>query len=765
VWSASSLVFARDGRSLFVGSSVPSAQFAGSLHECRAVAQFGVPSGRLLAECGDQAWGSHQLALSPDGKTLASVGGDGSVELSDVAARRPVRRLEVSGRVPRPVAWSPDGAVVAVGGEDIKLWRAADGKLAGRLGEGHVSAYRVAFAPDGRLLVTADRDGPCVRLWDVSTGKTVARLKAGRCPNVAFAPDGRTLAADGEENGSVHLWQVPSGKLQRTLKGPGHRTRCLAFAPDGKALAAGFDTDELRVWVLDGPEKPQPLAWGPVSADAVAFSPDGKVLASGGRQGKVQLWDAATGKELYAAGGHRGAVCSLAYAPDGQTLASASYWDQTVRLWAPAEGRPLRQWTQSDDPFLIRFTAGGKRLLSTSVWQGGRMHLWETATGKELLAFPYQERPVLAAGESPAGAVVSASWAEGGTLRRWDASTGKQLAAARLPCDPGGPHHVALSRDARLLACGTGSAVVHLFDIPAWKAAGQVRLGTGEIVGPIAVSDRHLFAASSVGTVHLGELAAGKEVWNAQVGLAATCVGFSATGRLAAAGGQDCVEVFEVCGGGEVARFAGAGSGVECLAFAPDGRSLACGYRDTTILIWDLTGGRPVTRGGGLRWSSQEQQQLWADLESSDAGRAYRAVFRLVDASDRAVALLESKLRPAKVAADQIEAWVADLDSPDYALRERAQRALEGVGDQAAPALRRAAAGPPSVEVKRRVRDLLAELNAEVRRQRESRVAEVLEHIATPEARRVLQTLATGEPRAHLTQEARASLDRLAKRP
>jgi hypothetical protein len=111
---------------------------------------------------------------------------------------------------------------------------------------------------------------------------------------------------------------------------------------------------------------------------------------------------------------------------------------------------------------------------------------------------------------------------------------------------------------------------------------------------------------------------------------------------------------------------------------------------------------------------------------------------------------------------------IADLDSDQYAARAEAARGLEGFGAEAEPALRRALAAPPSLEVRRRLEQLLEQLPRAVpppERLRALRAVEALERAGTAEARRVLRGMARGAPGARLTQEARSALERLARVP
>jgi HEAT repeat protein len=136
----------------------------------------------------------------------------------------------------------------------------------------------------------------------------------------------------------------------------------------------------------------------------------------------------------------------------------------------------------------------------------------------------------------------------------------------------------------------------------------------------------------------------------------------------------------------------------------------------------------------------------------------------LIVAPRQALPLLRERLRPA-VPADprRVARLIAELDSERFAVRENATRELERLGESALPALRKVLSDSPSAEVHRRVEQLLAK-PAGADRLRDVRAVEALEHIGTSDAREVLQNLAKGTAEARLTREAKAALERLAKR-
>jgi hypothetical protein len=111
---------------------------------------------------------------------------------------------------------------------------------------------------------------------------------------------------------------------------------------------------------------------------------------------------------------------------------------------------------------------------------------------------------------------------------------------------------------------------------------------------------------------------------------------------------------------------------------------------------------------------------------------------------------------------------IAELDDPQFPVRQKATQQLAQLHDRVAGELARALEAKPPPELRRRLEDLLQrvrrhQLPAET--VRALRAVEVLETIGTPQARQQLEDLARGVPAARLTREARAALVRLAQRP
>ena len=166
--------------------------------------------------------------------------------------------------------------------------------------------------------------------------------------------------------------------------------------------------------------------------------------------------------------------------------------------------------------------------------------------------------------------------------------------------------------------------------------------------------------------------------------------------------------------------------------------------------------------------SAKDFDALWTNLAGSDAAKAGQAIWRLTAAPGESVPFLKERLHAAQPADPQrLASLLSELDSDQFAVRDKASRELQKLKDLAEPALRKALEKSPPPEARRRLDKLLAEVEGDIpsgERLRGLRAVEFLEHIATPEARDLLQKLADGAPGARLTREAKAALDRLAKR-
>lgn len=275
------------------------------------------------------------VAFQPTGDLLASAGDDRTLRLWDVAANN-AREVIGGGMAPTwPAIFTPDGARVAapsLAQPGINLWGVGEGVFLRTLGN-HPDVRSIAFSPDGTLLATGG-DDRTAQIWDANTGSHRQTLKAGRMVPawpLAFSLDGRRLAVANFGSKSVSLWDTESlGKTGRTDAKSGAVT-AVTFDPSGDVVLSGGADGRVELDAVDGASvrdlKPHIGA-----VNSIACSLDGKVFVTGGADGLMKVIALGTGEELQSLSGHVGDVYDVAISRDGQWIASAGA-DGTVRIW------------------------------------------------------------------------------------------------------------------------------------------------------------------------------------------------------------------------------------------------------------------------------------------------------------------------------------------------------------------------------------------------------------------------------------------------
>jgi RNA polymerase sigma factor (sigma-70 family) len=678
------------------------------------------------------------------------------------------------------------------GGAEVILWQSQRQPTVFDLGTGR-EARTIPFtvslptglgvSPDGkRLAVTGTNE---LALLDAKTGDVVHNLPVLRDgwykPRPMFSPDGKT----------AYFWDhrpiaydVATGKEKwRGLFRSVHTvTMHLSdVSPDGSTLLCWHGLRVARLDAATGkeldpsddPSKPAGLTW----------SPDGRMLFTRAERHERTwtAWDAATGKRLF----------------DLQpgSLAADENWKMQPDLFFINNGKEI--------------VVGIEKSESTEQSAAKDLLVFDAATGKPLhrLGAPLpteQFRWCYPVAVAPDGsevamqvyAISSATPGPGGLMQldyvnentfktfRWDAVKGKVLGEWEVVgdrCEPArlyGPYTVTAGtqlpdpnvRDPKLrpakVRCYslTDGKLMHEWTtgfsgLEPDRVQGNFLLTTGYDSKWVTSGNTMRYVPQRPIAYDLWELPSRQAIRLFEQDKQTTTI-LGPAGRYVLRIKDDrTVEVIEPFVLKSAVATVAVSAGPVYFEFSPDGGRLAVSLSDTLVVIWDTTPWRAEIDKRLAKEIPTDLGPLWDDL-SGDAVKGLRAARLLSVAVDKAVNLLKAKVtaRPAPDA-ERVKQLVADLDSPKFAAREKAEGELRDLSVQAEPFLKKARQASPSAEAAKRIDSLLNEIAthklspAELR---EVRAVQALQWMGTPAARALLDQWAKGDPAASRTRAAKA---------
>lgn len=568
--------------------------------------------------------------FSPDGKKILAGGERGETMMWDVATGAKTGEWVWHPECVTAVAFSPDGQKVASG--DLKgnlcLAEPDSDREPLRISAAKRSLNALTFSADGRWVISGGTEeldfkrpqghqtSGSVKVWDAATGKLVRELGSAEkdtgVQGFAWSPDHRTLAAAYQDK-TIRLWDPAAGRELQKIEGRN-----------------------------DSP-------WGPCQ---MAFTPDGTRLVSGGQGNVVAIWDVGSGQRLFdKPDAHTGAVNSLAFSSDGRTLVSGGS-DRTVRFWDLPSGRQhlvleTGIWQSppvfSRDGRIMALRAFGKRGASVQDPVPAEAEIREAASGKVLSSFSLVAtlEDLTRMALSPTGDVLAVGYGEtmmasgpapeGHPVRLWNAKTGEKL--GELPGHVGGVAAMSFAADGRSLVVVAGSGAIRVWDLASQTELQKIETKEDSVGSPTISADQRRIAWRTAGfnvdlpgvkfrrkQVVIKSPAGGPDrvgttteptilVWDLpqdghvqraadlQVHLLEGSEGsfmhlaLSADGkRLVAANLDRKIQVWDVETSKVVGEAAAPESGgrIDALDLDPQGRTVAAGFEDGTILLWPL---------------------------------------------------------------------------------------------------------------------------------------------------------------------------------
>jgi WD40 repeat protein len=808
--------FSADGKSLLSASTSCGVR-VWDAETAKELKQFGGPFGREVA-----------VAFSPDGTLAALPVNDRDYEVCEVATGRKLPGLGHDWCRVCSVAFSGDNKILftADASSTVRIWEVATGKLLDMwvFNTARFPTNEVACTADGKMLVFPLRYDSLVReminvqdiqrvhretlvkprivVWDTTNAKELRRILVDHPDRdisaLVVSPNGKFLAAI--VHGVIELWEVESGKHQHQINLLRGGPFSLTFSPDRTLLAVGSGAADITLWDPATGEQVRQLRGHQGWVRSLAFSKDGKQLVSGGDDHTVRLWDVATGKELLPVEGHQAGEVLSQFLSDGKTVVSRcqgiyQLWHAegaVMRLWDAATGKPLSQLRWDPEPPYSAALAADGRFLALGA-NDGKITLRDLASGED--RFLLQREPGWVCcwlAFSPDGELLCAhmsekvergqvDWEPRQRMDIWNVASAHSCSS--LPLPPGMWVRGQFSADGGLLAIVShwSSRVVGslglqrppkttltMWDVRTGRKLRR-ELPFGHGVWALSASGRVLALTPEADSecILLREVATGQAILTIPVkSQHLRCLAFSPNGRYLAGGTADgSVLVWDMLTGKELGQLIAHRGGTCSISFSRSGNQLLSSGEDSTTLVWDVSGWlKQSSKLSGPR-TSKQLIALWGDVKQGNAAQAYQALAGLLESPQGIVPLLKASLRPIpRPDAAKLGQWLEDLNSHRFLVRQQAMGALRDLGEMADPALRTVLAGKPSLEVSRRVDWLLRQIEPQLLSVEQCRALEGLEFLGTVEARQVLESLAQGAPGARLTREAQAALTRLTQR-
>jgi serine/threonine protein kinase/WD40 repeat protein len=566
---------------------------------------WNVPAG-TLPNLELNTWGGNVAAFSPDGKMVAS--GGQQVRLWDALSGAPSHVSITNSTRCIWLTFSPDGQQLITGHDRDEAWR-WNVRTGERLRETPLTISPLMlprFSSDGaHWLVTATGR---VQVLDWKAEAVVSSKPAGRALfDMTFSPDGKQFATAGFYD-HVRFWTLETGEPFRTPITHESGANKVVFSPDGALIAtAGFDY-QLRI-VRAADHRPVfPAIHHSALIEAVAFSPDSRFLAIGDVEGVVQVWDLQPGHQPFMTAGE--AMRRIAHFDNGERMAMEDAAG-ALHFYDLVSGAEIGQtWTTPVRPAQISVDVGARFI--AGAFRGNGVYIWDFATRKLLHHIDGTVHP---AARDVRGVILKPDGSEfvtmtpDGVLQRWNTRDGKPVGATMRNEQPA--YILYWSADGRWIA-SAGSTFASI-----WNARTSTLLGSPILPGAReTISDARFSPDGERFVVSFANLsiepAAARiyELPSLQVraaplrhGDGVSLAGFSADSQLVATAGEDNVaRIWRVADGQPVTGTLRHNGIVTGVLFTRDGRLLATGSVDGSVRLWDVERGEmiaPLVQLGG----------------------------------------------------------------------------------------------------------------------------------------------------------------------
>lgn len=569
--------------------------------------------GPFIVGSGVNAGDALAVALSPDGRIIASAHRDGTIDLIDTATRKrigPTLHGHTGGV--RDVEFSSDSQLLASAGADgtLRLWSAKEGwGGAGRkIGASGDVMMGICISPDGATVATSNGDGT-VQLWDVAQGKAIDGPLIDQALSlnvVAFSPDGRGLITS-THDGTIYGWAIPSREpLFPPITGA-HSSHLLtmAFAPDGRHFATASTDGTSMVF-----EYPSGSIVGTAfdkkhRIGSVVFDPGGRYLIGGNSDGSLILWDVQRKMPVHSTPpGHSRAIIDVEISGDGR-LAATLGQDQVIRMWSFDSTHPLaiKRTVYGQSAKAVAFSGDGKHIAAGD--ETGHVQVWELNSDKVPIVLQGHAQQVWALAFAPNRPTL-ASGDRSGQIQLWNLTNA--ALQRTIEAHGGSIWSLVFSPDGRQLL-STSDGQVQIWEVASGSLLATLKHEGGNNTRASLSPDGTLLAVTATdGQLRIWDLQNNRILKNLKADddlLWSTA--FSPDARqIAVASSDEVVTLWDLATGNQLEAFTGHTAGATDVAYLSDGVTVAVTDRSGRLHWWDAQTGRKLSEAwpahSGTSW-------------------------------------------------------------------------------------------------------------------------------------------------------------------